>query len=129
MCTTRVLYIVYSPSVYAYIRHSLSCMQQGLRVMKKNVCSQEKSTPIEKKSPSLSLSHVSLCARYVPTDWSSKVELTLEEVNKLNKLNMELASELSAKNPVYTPFQHGNFTCIMIKEVYTLHVHAVVSFV
>lgn len=45
------------------------------------------------------------------------MELTLEEVNKLNKLNMELASELAAKNPVYTPFQHGNFTCIMIKEV------------
>lgn len=57
-------------------------------------------------------------ARYVPTDWATKVELTLEEVNKLNKLNMELASELAAKNPVYTPFQHGNFTCIMIKEVY-----------
>lgn len=55
--------------------------------------------------------------QFVPTDWATKVELTLEEVNKLNKLNMELASELAAKNPVYTPFQHGNFTCIMIKEL------------
>ena len=55
--------------------------------------------------------------RFVPTDWASKVELTLEEVNKLNKLNLELAKELATKNPAYTPFQHGNFTCIMIKEV------------
>ena len=60
-----------------------------------------------------------MCAdgRYVPTDWASKVELTLEEVNRLNKLNLELASNLAARDPVYTPFQHGNFTCIMIKEV------------
>ena len=55
--------------------------------------------------------------RYVPTDWATKVELTLEEVNKLNKLNLELASDLATRDPVYTPFQHGNFTCIMIKEV------------
>ena len=55
--------------------------------------------------------------RFVPTDWASKAELTLEEVNKLNKLNLELASGLAARNPAYTPFQHGNFTCIMIKEV------------
>lgn len=55
--------------------------------------------------------------RYVPTDWATKIELTLEEVNKLNKLNLDLASELAATNSVYTPFQHGNFTCIMIKEV------------
>ena len=58
-----------------------------------------------------------LCVRYVPTDWASKVELTLEEVNRLNKLNLELASELAVVDQVYTPFQHGNFTCIMIKEV------------
>ena len=58
-----------------------------------------------------------LCVRYVPTDWASKVELTLEEVNRLNKLNLELASELAVADQVYTPFQHGNFTCIMIKEV------------
>lgn len=55
--------------------------------------------------------------RYVPTDWAGKTELTLEEVNRLNKLNLELASDLSHKNSAYTPFQHGNFTCIMIKEV------------
>ena len=58
-----------------------------------------------------------LSCRYVPTDWATKVELTLEEVNKLNKLNLELASDLATRDPVYTPFQHGNFTCIMIKEV------------
>ncbi|CAI8044553.1 Pyridoxal-dependent decarboxylase domain-containing protein 1 [Geodia barretti] len=55
--------------------------------------------------------------QYVPTDWATKVELTLEEVNKLNKLNLELASDLATRDPVYTPFQHGNFTCIMIKEL------------
>ena len=56
-------------------------------------------------------------SRYVPTDWSGKTELTLEEVNRLNKLNLELAGVLAQRNPIYTPFQHGNFTCIMIKEV------------
>ena len=56
--------------------------------------------------------------RFVPMDWSGKTELTLEEVNRLNKLNLELAGILALRNPIYTPFQHGNFTCIMIKEVW-----------
>ena len=51
-------------------------------------------------------------------DWSGKTELTLEEVNRLNKLNLELAAILARKNPAYSPFQHGNFTCIMIGEVH-----------
>jgi len=38
-------------------------------------------------------------------------------VNKLNKLNLELAASLTQRNPIYTPFQHGNFTCIMIREL------------
>ena len=58
-------------------------------------------------------------SRYVPTDWANKTELTLEEVNQLNKLNLELAASLTQRNPIYTPFQHGNFTCIMIREVWT----------
>ena len=67
----------------------------------------------------LSLSNIfpAPTSRYVPTDWASKTELTLEEVNKLNKLNLELAASISQRNPIYMPFQHGNFTCIMIKEV------------
>ena len=64
--------------------------------------------------------HVRVCVcvcRYVPTLWADKTELTLEEVNKLNKMNVELSSFLSHIDPVYSLFQHGNFTCIMIKEV------------
>ena len=56
-------------------------------------------------------------SRYVPTDWASKTELSLEEVSELNTMNIELASILSKKNAAFTPFQHGNFSCIMIKEV------------
>ena len=55
--------------------------------------------------------------RYVPKDWADKAELTLEEVSQLNSLNIELTSILSGFSPVFQPFQHGNFTCIMIKEV------------
>ena len=55
--------------------------------------------------------------RYVPTDWALKTELTLEEVSELNTMNIELAGLLGKKNPAFTPFQHGNFSCIMIKEV------------
>lgn len=57
--------------------------------------------------------------RYVPTDWASKTELSLEEVSDLNAMNIELAGLLGKKNPAFTPFQHGNFSCIMIKEVRT----------
>ena len=55
--------------------------------------------------------------RYVPTDWATKTELSLDEVSELNTMNIELAGLLSKKNPAFTPFQHGNFSCIMIKEV------------
>eukprot|EP00731_Ephydatia_muelleri_P029069 Em0020g713a len=55
--------------------------------------------------------------QYVPKDWADKAELTLEEVSHLNSLNIELTSILSGFSPVFQPFQHGNFTCIMIKEV------------
>ena len=55
--------------------------------------------------------------RYVPTDWALKTELTLDEVSDLNTMNIELAGLLGKKNPAFTPFQHGNFSCIMIKEV------------
>ena len=55
--------------------------------------------------------------RYVPTDWAAKTELTLTEVSELNTMNIELAGLLGKKNPAFTPFQHGNFSCIMIKEV------------
>lgn len=68
--------------------------------------------------------------RYVPTDWADKVELTLEEVSELNSLNMELSVVLAEKNPVFTSFQHGNFSCIMIKEVglnWNGHSHLAVS--
>ena len=57
-----------------------------------------------------------LC-RYVPTDWALKTELTLDEVSELNSMNIELAGLLGKKNPAFIPFQHGNFSCIMIKEV------------
>ena len=55
--------------------------------------------------------------RYVPTDWANKTDLTLEEVSELNQLNIELSNILAQKNPAFSPFQHGNFSCIMIKEV------------
>lgn len=58
-----------------------------------------------------------LHSRYVPTDWANKTDLTLEEVSELNQLNIELSNMLSQKNPAFSPFQHGNFSCIMIKEV------------
>eukprot|EP00731_Ephydatia_muelleri_P029089 Em0020g733a len=54
--------------------------------------------------------------QYVPKDWADKAELTLEEVSHLNSLNIELTSILSGFSPVFQPFQHGNFTCIMIKR-------------
>ena len=53
----------------------------------------------------------------MPTDWASKTDLTLEEVSELNQLNIELSNMLAQKNPSFSPFQHGNFSCIMIKEV------------
>ena len=62
-----------------------------------------------------------LC-RYVPTDWALKTELTLDEVSELNTMNIELAGLLGKKNPAFTPFQHGNFSCIMIKEVSIVNV-------
>lgn len=55
--------------------------------------------------------------RYVPTDWANKTDLTLEEVSELNQLNIDLSNTLAQKNPSFGPFQHGNFSCIMIKEV------------
>lgn len=55
--------------------------------------------------------------QYVPTDWALKTELTLDEVSELNTMNIELADLLGKKNPAFTPFQHGNFSCIMIKEL------------
>ena len=55
-------------------------------------------------------------SRYVPTDWANKTDLTLEEVSELNQLNIELSNVLAQKNPAFSPFQHGNFSCIMIKE-------------
>ena len=58
-----------------------------------------------------------LPSRYVPTDWADKTELSLEEVSELNQLNIELSSTLAEKNPSFSSFQHGNFSCIMIKEV------------
>ena len=61
--------------------------------------------------------HLFVLCRYVPTDWATKTELTLEEVSELNTMNIELAGILGKKNPAFTPFQHGNFSCIMIKEV------------
>lgn len=63
------------------------------------------------------LTSVSYFFRYVPTDWALKTELTLDEVSELNTMNIELAGLLGKKNPAFTPFQHGNFSCIMIKEV------------
>ena len=58
-----------------------------------------------------------LITRYVPTDWVDKQELTVEEVNDLNRRNMELCHHLGQCSSVFAPFQHGNFTCIFIKEV------------
>lgn len=55
--------------------------------------------------------------QYVPTDWANKTDLTLEEVSELNQLNIELSNVLAQKNPAFSPFQHGNFSCIMIKEL------------
>ena len=56
-------------------------------------------------------------SRFVPSDWVNKQELVLDEVNDLNKLNMEFCQHMTALLPIFTPFQHGNFTCILIKEV------------
>ncbi len=55
--------------------------------------------------------------RFVPTDWTNKQELVLDEVNELNKLNLEFCHCLTDTATVFSPFQHGNFTCILVKEV------------
>lgn len=72
--------------------------------------------PLPKNQVS-SIKFVLYLCRYVPTDWALKTELTLDEVSELNTMNIELADLLGKKNPAFTPFQHGNFSCIMIKEV------------
>ena len=55
--------------------------------------------------------------RYVPLDWASKKELTVEEVKKLNQHNTELVKGLLQYTDLYTSYQHGNFTCIALKSV------------
>ena len=60
---------------------------------------------------------IAVLSRYVPTEWLEKKELTLTEVDNLNKLNLELARTLSRNSNVFVPFQHGNFSCILVKDV------------
>ena len=62
-----------------------------------------------------------LCVcRYVPKDWASKKELTVEEVRKLNQHNGELVKGLFQHTNLYTNYQHGNFTCIALKSIHKL---------
>ena len=67
---------------------------------------------------SLSFS-LSLSLRYVKGEFAEKQELTFEEVNMLNKLNIELCHFLNTQTgvSVFQPFQHGNFTCVLLREV------------
>ena len=58
-----------------------------------------------------------LSSRYVPTEWLEKKELTLSEVDNLNKLNLELSRCLTKISNVFAPFQHGNFSCVLVKDV------------
>lgn len=60
-----------------------------------------------------------LCSpRYVKTEYAEKQELTFEEVNSLNKLNIELCQHFNQTlSSVFQPFQHGNFTCVLVREV------------
>ena len=53
----------------------------------------------------------------MPSEWLGKRELTLAEVDQLNKLNLELSRSLSRVSDVFGPFQHGNFSCILVKDV------------
>ena len=55
--------------------------------------------------------------RYLPLDWASKKELTVDEVRKLNQHNVDLVKGLHQHTNLYTSYQHGNFTCIALKSV------------
>lgn len=69
--------------------------------------------------PSSLFSPLSVSLRYVKSDFIEKQELTFEEVNLLNKLNIELCQHLNNETgvSVFQPFQHGNFTCVLLREV------------
>ena len=55
--------------------------------------------------------------RYIPLDWVSKKELTVDEVRKLNQYNTDVVKALLQHTTMYTVYQHGNFTCIALKYV------------
>ncbi|XP_019855616.1 PREDICTED: pyridoxal-dependent decarboxylase domain-containing protein 1-like [Amphimedon queenslandica] len=63
--------------------------------------------------------HCVAIMQYVKSDFIEKQELTFEEVNMLNKLNIELCQHLNNESgvSVFQPFQHGNFTCVLLREL------------
>jgi hypothetical protein len=61
--------------------------------------------------------HCVAIIQYVRSDYLEKQELTVEEVNTLNKLNIELSQHLNSFTSVFRSFQHGNFTCLIISEL------------
>ena len=56
--------------------------------------------------------------RYIPEAFSGKMELTLDEVNTVNRLNYDLSRNLGYRNQeAFVFYQHGNFSCVQIKTV------------
>ena len=53
----------------------------------------------------------------MPKTLENKTEITVDEVQKLNLLNKELGDKLAAKSEAFSVYQHGNFTCIALKNV------------
>jgi hypothetical protein len=54
----------------------------------------------------------------LPEAIANKSELTMDEVNSVNRLNYDLSRNLSHRNQeAFACYQHGNFSCVQLKSV------------